>query len=116
MYPFPAVAGENLILRCLVWGTDQITYTLFYKDNEIIQGSTNPSIKISDVTEVTEGLYKCDATFTYKARTEGQPYKVASDAQDLFVQGMNIQPAWSLPLLCDTVCFTLVFFSPAHIS
>ncbi|XP_041818688.1 uncharacterized protein LOC121624831 [Chelmon rostratus] len=91
MYPFPAVAGENLILRCLVWGTDQITYTLFYKDNEIIQGSTNPSIKISDVTEVTEGLYKCDATFTYKARTEGQPYKVASDAQDLFVQAVPMK-------------------------
>lgn len=91
MYPLPAVAGESLTLRCLVWGTDLITRTVFYKDNAVILDSVSPTYKIPKVTESVKGRYKCDATFTHKANTGGPPYQVVSDKQDVFVQGMHIQ-------------------------
>ncbi|XP_076615406.1 sialoadhesin [Chaetodon auriga] len=95
MYPLPAVAGESLTLRCLVWGTDQITRAVFYKDHVLIGDSNSPIYKVPDVTENTEGTYKCNATFTYKARTAGQPYHVDSDHQLVFVQAAPMKAALS---------------------
>lgn len=124
MYPLPAVVGESLILKCLAWGTDQISHTVFYKNNSIILEGLRSTYTISDVTESAMGSYKCGATFTHKARTEGPPYKVVSDDQDVFVQGMQIQQTlfdcWCtkflttkvFPLLCDSVCFPHAFVSP----
>ncbi|KAF1374034.1 hypothetical protein PFLUV_G00245080 [Perca fluviatilis] len=86
MYPLPAVVGESLTLKCLAWGTDQISRTFFYKNNDILPGSHSSTYIISTVTESAMGRYKCNATFTHKARTEGPPYEVASDDQDVFVQ------------------------------
>ncbi|XP_070847233.1 uncharacterized protein [Chaetodon trifascialis] len=95
MYPLPAVAGESLTLRCLVWGTDQITQAVFYKDNTVITASKSPIYEVSDVTEKTEGKYKCDATFTHKARTAGQPYHMTSDSQPVFVQATPVKASLS---------------------
>lgn len=91
MYPLPAVAGESLTLKCLVWGTDQITRTVFYKDNTVIRDSVSATYNFPNVTESVKGRYNCDATFTYKANAGGPPYQVVSDQQDVFVQGMHIQ-------------------------
>lgn len=92
MYNLPAVAGESLSMRCLVWGTDKISETVFYKnDQQIISQSSNVH-SISEVTEAEKGTYKCDATFTYKDKPAGSPYKETSDAQDLLVKGMNTKP------------------------
>lgn len=89
MYPLPAVVGESLTLKCLAWGTDTISRTVFYRNNAIIQESLSPTYKITNVTESAKGRYKCDATFTYKARPAGPPYQVVSDNQDVFVQGIH---------------------------
>ncbi|XP_028424371.1 B-cell receptor CD22 [Perca flavescens] len=86
MYPLPAVVGESLILKCLAWGTDLISHTVFYKNNEILDNSNRPTYKISNVTESAMGRYRCIATFKHKAYTEGPPYRVVSDDQDVFVQ------------------------------
>ncbi|XP_074475315.1 uncharacterized protein LOC141758108 isoform X2 [Sebastes fasciatus] len=86
MYPLPAVVGESLTLKCLVWGTDQISRAVFYKDNVIILEGHNPIYQIPNVTESAKGNYKCDATYTHKGRTAGLPYKYVSDVQDVFVQ------------------------------
>lgn len=91
MYPLPAVAGDSLTLKCLVWGTDQITRTVFYKDNTVIRDSVSATYNFPNVTESVKGRYNCDATFTYKANAGGPPYQVVSDQQDVFVQGMHIQ-------------------------
>lgn len=91
MYHLPAVAGENLILRCLVSGTNRISHTTFYKDGAILLDSANPTYTLPNVTESDKGRYKCDATFTYKDSTGGHPYKMTSDDQEMFVQGMHIQ-------------------------
>ncbi|XP_033975396.1 uncharacterized protein LOC117473731 [Trematomus bernacchii] len=86
MYPLPAIVGETLTLKCLVWGTNLISHTDFYKDNDILPGSASPTHTISDVTESAKGRYRCEATFTYIAKPAGSPYKGTSDDQDVFVQ------------------------------
>ncbi|KAM6898940.1 uncharacterized protein PEZ65_020860 [Lycodopsis pacificus] len=86
MYPLPAVVGESLTLKCQVWGTNDISHTIFYKDNAVILEGSSSTYKIPDVTESAKGSYKCDATFTYMGRTSGLPYHEASDNQDVFVQ------------------------------
>lgn len=88
MYPLPAITGEGLSLRCLAWGTDEISSAVFYKDNTTIHTGSSPIYNIAKVTESGKGSYKCFATFTYKARTAGPPYKEVSDDQYISVQGM----------------------------
>uniref|UniRef100_A0A8D3AKU7 Ig-like domain-containing protein n=1 Tax=Scophthalmus maximus TaxID=52904 RepID=A0A8D3AKU7_SCOMX len=90
MYPLPPVVGEPLTLRCLVWGTDQISNTVFYKDNAVIIGAVSSTHTITNVTELTEGQYKCDVTYTHKAQAAGPPYHEVSDTQEVFVQGTAI--------------------------
>uniref|UniRef100_A0A8D0D484 Ig-like domain-containing protein n=1 Tax=Sander lucioperca TaxID=283035 RepID=A0A8D0D484_SANLU len=103
MYPLPAVVGESLILKCLAWGTDQISHTVFYKNNSIILEGLRSTYTISDVTESAMGSYKCGATFTHKARTEGPPYKVVSDDQDVFAfLTANTGLSCSCPLCPDS--------------
>lgn len=91
MYPLPAVEGESLTLRCLVWGTNKISHTVFYKNDAVILRSDKPTYNFKHVTESENGTYKCNATFTYMERTNGPPYQVISDNQDVFVQGMHTQ-------------------------
>uniref|UniRef100_A0A3B4TC63 Uncharacterized LOC111220070 n=2 Tax=Seriola dumerili TaxID=41447 RepID=A0A3B4TC63_SERDU len=95
MYPFPAVVGEPLTLKCIAWGTDQISDTVFYKDNTIIMHAANPTYKITDVSESTQGPYRCNATYTHKARTSGPAYQRVSDIQDVFVKEPPIKAVLS---------------------
>ncbi|XP_010777656.1 uncharacterized protein [Notothenia coriiceps] len=86
MYPLPAVVGETLTLKCLAWGTDQISHAAFYKDNGILSSGASPTHTISNVTESAMGRYRCQATFTYTINPPGAPYQVTSEDQDVFVQ------------------------------
>ncbi|XP_033467960.2 uncharacterized protein LOC117247481 [Epinephelus lanceolatus] len=86
MYPLPAVVGESLSLRCLAWGTDQISSTVFYKNNAVLLKSHSPTHEISEVTESASGSYRCNAIFKHRAHTDGPPSNVMSDDQDVFVQ------------------------------
>ncbi|KAG8009098.1 hypothetical protein GBF38_011707, partial [Nibea albiflora] len=95
MYPQPAVAGEDLILKCYVWGTDRIRSVVFYKketsDWKVVLEGANPTYNIPHVTVAAEGQYKCNAIYTHVARTYGPPYNVTSDIQELFVQARNVK-------------------------
>uniref|UniRef100_A0A672H8G2 Ig-like domain-containing protein n=1 Tax=Salarias fasciatus TaxID=181472 RepID=A0A672H8G2_SALFA len=82
IYHLPAVVGQDVTLRCLVWGTKQIIRTVFYRGDEVIAEGNSNTIEILNITDSKEGRYKCHATFTYKAGT-GEPYRETSDAQDL---------------------------------
>ncbi len=93
MYPLPAVAGESLTLECLTWGTKRNIRTIFYKGNTVILDGTSSTHQIPALTDSDTGKYKCDATFYQHARIRGPPYHLVSDSQDVFVQGMQIQPA-----------------------
>ncbi|XP_071393540.1 uncharacterized protein [Centroberyx affinis] len=81
----PAMTGESLTLKCLAWGTDQISRAIFYKDEVVIQDGDRSAYHINNVTASSEGEYKCTATFTYRGRTAGPPYTETSDVQELFV-------------------------------
>ncbi|XP_067432412.1 uncharacterized protein [Thunnus thynnus] len=96
MYPQPAVLGESLTLRCLVWGTDQIRRAAFYKENSELAESEMPTYKIANVTESAAGRYKCDATFKHVAQTTKTPHEKVSDMQDVFVQGSPIKAVLSV--------------------
>ncbi|XP_029312600.1 uncharacterized protein LOC115024877 [Cottoperca gobio] len=103
MYPLPAVVGESLTLKCLVWGTDLISDTIFYKDDKIILKGSSPTYTIADVTESAKGRYKCHATFTYIKQPAGAPYQVVSDNQDVFVQAPPMKAVLSerIGLMCS---------------
>ncbi|XP_054454955.1 uncharacterized protein LOC129091383 isoform X2 [Anoplopoma fimbria] len=104
MYPLPAVVGESLTLKCLAWGADQISRTIFYKDDEIILDSLSSTYKIPKVTELAKGRYKCDATFTYMRDSVGPAYKVVSDIQEVFVQALPMQAFLSTNIGMSCYC------------
>lgn len=95
MIPGPAMAGESLTLRCLVWGTNQISQVIFYKNDQVIQRGSRASYEINKVSDFNEGRYKCQATYTYKDTTGGTPYQETSDAQELFVQAPPLRAVLS---------------------
>ncbi|XP_023255898.1 uncharacterized protein LOC111650268 [Seriola lalandi dorsalis] len=95
MYPFPAVVGETLTLKCIAWGTDQISKTVFYKGDTIIMHDAKSTYSITKVSESTQGPYRCDATYTHKARTSGPEYHRVSDIQDVFVKEPPIKAVLS---------------------
>ncbi|XP_040922644.1 uncharacterized protein LOC121201086 isoform X2 [Toxotes jaculatrix] len=85
MDPLPAMIGQSLTMRCIVWGTDRISKTVFYKDNTVITNTIGSMHVITNVTESSKGEYKCNATYTHVARTAGPPYCKVSDTQKVSV-------------------------------
>ncbi|KAM4624508.1 uncharacterized protein ACJ7VT_005359 [Polymixia lowei] len=83
--PRPVLIGQNFILKCIVWGTDKILRTVFYKDEAVMQDGSSSTYHIKNVKASSAGKYKCDATFHYKGST-GPLSQLTSDAQDLLVQ------------------------------
>lgn len=89
MYPFPALAGNSVTLRCLVWETDQISNAGFYVNATNLHKSRTPTYKIQHVTDSAKGSYTCDAEFTYTANSERKQDQKTSDDQVLEVYGTN---------------------------
>ncbi|XP_061563826.1 uncharacterized protein LOC133418930 isoform X2 [Cololabis saira] len=101
MYPWPAVAGESLTLRCIVWGSDQVRKSVFLRnDTEIstVTGSTH-TITIVDMSDM--GRYKCHATYRYSAQTRKLPHQKDSDTQYLSVQVPPVRATLSKDMLCS---------------
>lgn len=90
MYPFPALAGYSVTLRCLVWGTDQISNADFYFNTSKLHKGRTPTYEIQHVTKSAKGSYKCDAAFTHTANSETVQQHETSDDQVLEVYGTNL--------------------------
>ncbi|XP_012718572.2 uncharacterized protein LOC105926701 [Fundulus heteroclitus] len=101
MYPFPAIAGEGLTLKCLVWGTDEISKSVFYKDNRMYQDVSGPTYKIRSVTESDVGRYKCEATYRHKAQTIRTSHTYDSDVQDMLFHARPVRPQLSNDMECS---------------
>ncbi|XP_037836562.1 uncharacterized protein LOC108237157 isoform X2 [Kryptolebias marmoratus] len=102
MYPLPAVAGESLTLKCLVWGTNKISQSVFYKGNsvfETVQGSE--SHKIQTMTESEVGSYKCEATYKYVDQTVSNSHTDTSDTQDVPVYASPVRAELSDNMGCS---------------
>ncbi|KAK2820218.1 hypothetical protein Q5P01_023177 [Channa striata] len=92
MYPLPAIAGENVKLRCLVWGTDEISQSALYLNDTEMPGEISG---LYLVTKPQAGSYKCFAQFKYKAQTASTQHKVYSDVQYLYIQAPLIKAVLS---------------------
>lgn len=90
MYPFPALAGDSVTLRCLVWGTDQISNAGFYVNTSNLHKSRTPTYEIQHVTKSSKGRYKCEADFTYPLNSDRVLLQQTSDDQDLEVYGTKL--------------------------
>lgn len=87
MYPFPALAGSSVTLKCLVWGTDLISNAGFYVNTSNLHKGTTTTYTIPHVTNSAKGSYKCDAVFEYTADRE--TLQETSDDQVLEVYGTS---------------------------
>ncbi|KAM9715903.1 uncharacterized protein ACNS7B_022069 [Menidia menidia] len=86
MYPFPALDGDKLTLRCLVWGTNHVSNAEFFKDNSSIQSVDGSTFEIKQVKESEGGNYRCRAKFRYEDQTLQTPHILYSDDQEVLVQ------------------------------
>jgi len=86
MYPLPAVAGDSLTLKCLVWGTNKVSNAEFYKDGLRITSVLENTYEIKDVTESQVGKYKCHAKYKYTDQTVATLHSLVSDDQEVLVQ------------------------------
>ncbi|KAK2870431.1 hypothetical protein Q8A67_024823 [Cirrhinus molitorella] len=84
----PALQGEPVALRCVVWGGPKLENAIFYKDTTKIKSSPEGTYTITHATQNDNGNYSCRATYRYShisaqaAQQEGY-----SDAQELKVIG-----------------------------
>ncbi|XP_043957664.1 uncharacterized protein LOC122822796 isoform X2 [Gambusia affinis] len=100
MYPFPAIEGEKMTLRCIVWGTEKVTKSVFYKENIETKSVHGDAFVIPEVTESQVGSYKCKATYRYKDQTVG-PHVDDSDVQDLPVHDRPVRAVLSDTMSCS---------------
>ncbi|XP_050991667.1 high affinity immunoglobulin gamma Fc receptor I-like [Labeo rohita] len=82
----PALQGETVALRCVVWGGPKLESAVFYKDQTKLKSSPEDTYTITNATPDDNGKYSCRATYRFShisaeaARREGD-----SDAQELKV-------------------------------
>ncbi|XP_014874416.1 uncharacterized protein LOC106937421 isoform X1 [Poecilia latipinna] len=100
MYPFPAIAGEKMTLKCLVWGTEEVTKSVFYKENTNIMSVQGDTYNIPTVNEPGVERYKCKATYRYKDQTV-DPHVYDSDVQDVPVHVCPVRAVLSDTMGCS---------------
>ncbi|XP_041830905.1 uncharacterized protein LOC121633091 isoform X2 [Melanotaenia boesemani] len=100
IYPLPAVAGQSLGLRCLVWGTDKVSETIFYRNNTLLVSVNGATHNINDVEKSQGGIYSCEASYKYRDQTTS-PHKLVSDTQEVSVQVSPIKAELSENMLCS---------------
>uniref|UniRef100_A0A8C1IHF6 Si:ch1073-66l23.1 n=1 Tax=Cyprinus carpio TaxID=7962 RepID=A0A8C1IHF6_CYPCA len=84
----PALQGESVDLRCVVWGGSKLEKAVFYKDNTKIINSPEGTYTIVNATQDDNGKYSCRATYRFSHTSAGAALKEGdSDAQELKVIG-----------------------------
>lgn len=95
----PALLGESVALRCVVWGGGKVENAVFFKDNKSVSNEMKDTYIITSATQDQTGKYSCRATYRYShispdaARQEG-----ISDAQELKVIGKHYNNCLTSPL------------------
>ncbi|KTG39663.1 hypothetical protein cypCar_00036138 [Cyprinus carpio] len=84
----PALQGESVALRCVVWGGPKLENVVFYKNNTKIMNSPEGTYTITKATQDDNGNYSCHATYRFSHTSAGAAQKEGdSDAQELKVIG-----------------------------
>uniref|UniRef100_A0A8C1ZY00 Ig-like domain-containing protein n=1 Tax=Cyprinus carpio TaxID=7962 RepID=A0A8C1ZY00_CYPCA len=82
----PALQGESVALRCVVWGGPELEKAVFYKDKTPIQSSAEDTYTITYAMQSDNGNYSCHATYRFSHISAGAGQKEEdSDAQELKV-------------------------------
>ncbi|XP_041733920.1 uncharacterized protein LOC121567736 isoform X2 [Coregonus clupeaformis] len=100
--PGPAFLGDELSLRCVVTGTDQISRAIFYKNDQQINDSALSFYHINNVTESDKGKYRCEATYRFKGSTSGKSNTGVSENQELIVAALPLKA--DLTVTTDMTC------------
>uniref|UniRef100_A0A671R6R4 High affinity immunoglobulin gamma Fc receptor I-like n=1 Tax=Sinocyclocheilus anshuiensis TaxID=1608454 RepID=A0A671R6R4_9TELE len=83
----PALQGEPVALRCVVWGGPKLEQAIFYKDSKKIKTTSEGTYTITNATQTDNGKYSCHATYRYSHITAEAAQKQGdSDAQELKVK------------------------------
>ncbi|XP_030626084.1 uncharacterized protein LOC115808764 [Chanos chanos] len=91
----PALEGERLVLRCVVWGNGRIDQVTFYKDNSVIRTGKDPNFTISNVTQADKADYSCQADYTFSTlHPNAAVHTKKSDPQPLRVIGSRAPRAY----------------------
>uniref|UniRef100_A0A673IZ63 Uncharacterized LOC107752134 n=1 Tax=Sinocyclocheilus rhinocerous TaxID=307959 RepID=A0A673IZ63_9TELE len=61
----PALQGEPVALRCVVWGGPKLEQAVFYKDSKKIESTSEGTYTITNATQSDNGKYSCHATYRY---------------------------------------------------
>ncbi|KAL1248288.1 hypothetical protein QQF64_021606 [Cirrhinus molitorella] len=116
----PALQGEPVALRCVVWGGPKLENAIFYKDTTEIKSSPEGTYTITNATQNDNGNYSCHATYRYShisaqaAKREGD-----SDAQELKVIGgppaaalisKSHKSLWCSCLSCPVSCTSYLWY------
>ncbi|XP_042608238.1 uncharacterized protein LOC109087833 isoform X1 [Cyprinus carpio] len=84
----PALQGEHVDLRCVVWGGPELKNAVFYKDSREIKTSHDGTYIIINATQSDNGNYSCRATYRFSHISAEAALKEGdSDAQELKVIG-----------------------------
>ncbi|XP_016423536.1 uncharacterized protein LOC107752134 [Sinocyclocheilus rhinocerous] len=84
----PALQGEPVALRCVVWGGPKLEQAVFYKDSKKIESTSEGTYTITNATQSDNGKYSCHATYRYShISAEAAQKQGDSDAQELKVIG-----------------------------
>ncbi len=86
----PVLQGEQVALRCVVWGGPKLEKTVFYKNNNVIQSSSGDTYTITNPTQSDDGKYRCHATYRFShISAEAAQKEGKSDDQELKVIGIK---------------------------
>uniref|UniRef100_A0A8C1TGI9 Ig-like domain-containing protein n=1 Tax=Cyprinus carpio TaxID=7962 RepID=A0A8C1TGI9_CYPCA len=84
----PALQGESVTLRCVVWGGPKLENAVFYKNKIKLPESSKGTYTITNATQDDNGKYSCHATYRFSHISAGAAKKEGeSDAQELNVIG-----------------------------
>ncbi|XP_058622179.1 uncharacterized protein LOC131533738 isoform X1 [Onychostoma macrolepis] len=84
----PALQGEPVALRCVVWGGAKLEKAVFYKNSIEIKSSSEGTYTITNATQSDNGKYSCHATYRFiHISAEAAQKEGDSDAQELKVIG-----------------------------
>ncbi|KTG39662.1 hypothetical protein cypCar_00048952, partial [Cyprinus carpio] len=82
----PALQGESVALRCVVWGGPKLENVVFYKNKTELPKLSGGTYTIINATQDDNGKYSCHATYRFSHISAGAAQKEGdSDAQELKV-------------------------------
>ncbi|XP_051970793.1 uncharacterized protein LOC127635055 [Xyrauchen texanus] len=93
----PAMEGQTIALRCVVWGGGKVEHAVFYFNGTELEEKNDDTYTITHAAQKNNGQYSCQATYRYShIHRQAAQQKGSSDQQELKVIGGPPVPSVSL--------------------